>query len=61
MEDIFKKLIPWQSEFDHHYACWAKNHNGWAKAKRFNRKLAKVRMKRIIEKQIKEDEEEHNG
>ena len=31
----------WQSEFDHHYACWANNHNGWRKMKKLNRKLFK--------------------
>lgn len=41
-----------QSEFDHHFACWANNHNGWAKMKKFNKKIAKKRLKRVINKQI---------
>ena len=27
----YKGKLEWQSEFSHRYACWAKNHNGWAK------------------------------
>ena len=34
-----------QSEFSHKYACWPNNHNGWAKMKKQNRKLAKTRLK----------------
>lgn len=50
-----KKFLPWQSEFDHHYACWANNHNGWAKMKKANKKLAKVKMNREIYKQIQDE------
>lgn len=60
MTDFIKKLLPWQSEFDHRYACWAKNHNGWAKAKRSNRKLAKSRMKRVVQKQMCDEQEATN-
>ena len=24
--NIYKGKLDWQSEFDHHYACWAANH-----------------------------------
>ena len=34
-----KAFLPWQSEFDHHFACWANNHRGWAKAKKNNAKV----------------------
>lgn len=27
------------------YACWASNHRGWAKMKKFNKRLAKRRLK----------------
>ena len=37
-----------QSEFDHKYACWANNHNGWSKMKKLNRKLAKKRLRRLF-------------
>lgn len=37
-----------QSEFSHKYACWANNHNGWSKMKKLNRKLAKKRLRRLL-------------
>ena len=37
-----------KSEFDHKYACWANNHNGWSKMKKLNRKLAKKRLRRLF-------------
>lgn len=47
-KNIFKVYIPYQSEFSHHCACWARNHMGWSKMKKANRKLAKTRMKRDV-------------
>ena len=41
----YKGKIPFQSEFSHRYACWANNHRGWAKMKKFNKRLAKRRLK----------------
>lgn len=41
-------------EFDHKYACWANNHNGWSKAKKSERKIAKKKIKRILDKEIEE-------
>lgn len=55
MADLLKKLLPFQSEFSHRYACWANNHNGWAKMKKANKKLAKVRLKREVEKEMQEE------
>lgn len=55
MADLLKKLLPFQSEFSHQYACWANNHNGWAKMKKANKKLAKTRFKRQIEKEVREE------
>lgn len=43
--NIYKGVLPYQSEFSHHYACWASNHRGWAKMKKFNKRLAKRRLK----------------
>lgn len=43
--NIYKGKIPYQSEFDHHFASWANNHRGWAKMKKFNKRLAKRRLK----------------
>ena len=33
----YKGELPYQSEFSHRYACWARNHRGWAKMKKFNK------------------------
>ena len=43
--NIWKGKLGWQSEFSHSFACWANNHNGWAKAKKANKRLAKRRIK----------------
>lgn len=40
---IYKGFLNDQSEFSHRFACWANNHMGWAKMKRFNKKIAKKR------------------
>ena len=42
--NTYKGKLGWQSEFSHRYACWANNHNGWAKAKKSNKRLAKRRL-----------------
>ena len=55
MSELFKKLLPWQSEFSHKYACWANNHNGWAKMKKSNKRLAKIRERRIVKNEIGEE------
>lgn len=55
MADLFKKLLPFQSEFSHHYACWANNHNGWAKMKKANKKLTKTKYKRVIQKEMEQE------
>lgn len=56
--DIYRGLIPFQSEFSHRYACWANNHAGWAKMKKSNKKLAKKkereRLRKEIDNQIKD-------
>ena len=52
--NIYKGKLPWQSEFSHRFACWANNHNGWAKMKKYNKRLAKRRLRR---EQKKEDSE----
>ena len=44
--NIYKGFLPYQSEFSHRFACWANNHRGWAKMKKFNKKLAKKRFRR---------------
>ena len=49
--NYLKGFLPWQSEFDHHYACWANNHQGWAKMKKGNKRLAKRREERNWKKE----------
>ena len=53
-QNIWLPCLPWQSEFDRHYACWANNHRGWAKMKRYNRRLAKKRGKQKLRKELDE-------
>lgn len=40
------------SEFDHQFACWANNHNGWSKMRSANRRRAKRREKRKAEQNM---------
>lgn len=51
-QNYLKGFLPWQSEFDHHFACWARNHRGWSKMKKYNKRLAKRREKRALRKEI---------
>ena len=52
MKYSYKKYINKdQSEFSHRYACWANNHMGWAKCKKKNKRLAKRKLKRILNNQ----------
>ena len=41
----WKGMLQRQSEFSHMFASWALNHQGWAKMKAYNRRLAKHRMR----------------
>lgn len=50
----YKGMLPFQSEFDHRYACWATNHRGWAKMKKFNKKLAKKRLRNELRKDMED-------
>lgn len=52
--NIYKEFLNPQSEFSHHCSCWARNHMGWAKMKRANKKIAKRRMKQKLNKELKE-------
>lgn len=56
----YKFFTPFQSEFDHKYACWASNHRGWAKMKRGNKRLAKRRLRKY-ENRILQKDGEGNG
>lgn len=50
----YKGRVPFQSQFDHRYACWATNHRGWAKMKKFNKKLAKKRLRNELRKDMED-------
>ena len=52
--NIWKSKLDFQSEFDHRFACWANNHNGWARMKKFNKRLAKRRLKNELRKELNE-------
>lgn len=43
--NTYKGYLDYQSEFSHRFASWANNHRGWAKAKKFNKRLAKRRLR----------------
>lgn len=51
--DVKKIQSQYQSEFDHHYACWACNHNGWRKQKRMNHKIAMKKDRRIAKNKLR--------
>lgn len=55
-QNPFKGYLDYQSEFSHRFACWANNHRGWAKMKKFNKRLAKRRLKQKLRKELKEDD-----
>lgn len=43
--NTYKGYLPFESEFSHRFACWAINHRGWAKMKKYNRKVAKRKLR----------------
>ena len=56
MRNELKRLSKhYQSEFDHKYACWANNHNGWSKQKKLNRKIARKRYSKLLQDELKGD------
>lgn len=57
-KQIYRPYLNPQSAFDHYYACWAANHNGWSKMKKLNRRIAKRRMRLADQRQIREQEQE---
>lgn len=56
--NTYKAYLNYESEFSHRYACWANNHNGWAKMKKANKRIAKRRMKQDIDKRLRREEYE---
>lgn len=53
--NTYKGYLDGQSEFDHKFACWANNHNGWAKMKKSNKRKAKRKIRNELKQKIKED------
>lgn len=56
--NTYKAYLNYESEFSHHCACWAANHNGWAKMKKANKRIAKRRLKQDIDKMMRREEYE---
>lgn len=57
-QSIYKGYIDiQQSEFDRLYVCWAKNHRGWSKAKKINKRIAKRRERRDAKKRMEVEHE----
>lgn len=46
------------TRFDKEYACWANNHNDWRKAKKKWRRIGKKRMRREVQEEIDNCEDE---
>lgn len=55
IKDIYRGFID-QCSFDLKFTCWANNHNGRSKAKKYNKKLAKRRERRAWRKEIENED-----
>lgn len=53
--NIYRGFIPFQSEFSRLFASWAKNHRGWSKMKKKNKRLAKRREKQEFKNSVIDD------
>lgn len=58
-KNIYKGYLPKESDFSYSCASWAKNHRGWSKMKKLNKRLAKQRLKQYLRKTF--NKEEQNG
>lgn len=56
-QSIYRGYLGFQSEFSHRYAAWAINHRGWAKMKKFNKRIAKRRERRTYRERSRYDQE----
>ena len=52
-QNTYKGFLESQSEFSHLFASWANNHNGWAKMKKANKRIAKRRLRRIEKEEMR--------
>lgn len=50
----YKRVIPGYWKTGYRFSCWARNHNGWAKMKKANRRTAKRRLERAVRKDTEE-------
>lgn len=55
-QNTYKGKLDQQSEFSHKHATWANNHNGWAKCKRANKRVAKKRIRMELKKMESEND-----
>lgn len=51
-QNTYKEYCPWESQFSYRFAAWAHNHRGWSKMKRTNRRIAKKRLRRVVNKSL---------
>ena len=59
--NYLKGFLPWQSEFDRRFACWASNHGGWSKMKKLNKRLAKRRERRYWKREVRNIADDYGG
>lgn len=52
MQKGFWKRLSCEDKFDREFACWAANHKGWRKYKRGNRRAARRKLKKAVEKSL---------
>ena len=58
-QDIYRghkeKGMWWLDEFEHIYTCWANHRNNWSKAKAFEKRYAKRRMRQSQKDEIQQE------
>ena len=47
------KRLTEEDRFSRAFACWANNHKGWSKTKKRNRRLARRRLKRREDDEVR--------
>ena len=55
IQNYLKGFLDNESEFSHRWACWASNHMGWSKMKKSNKRVAKKRERRVLNRRITEE------
>ena len=54
VQNYLKAFLPWQSDFDRWFVACYRNHRGWAKMKKYNKRVAKKRERRVWRKEVRE-------